>query len=47
MVFSTAGILISDYLQAKYPATEIEKQQVEALSPVTVVDHVDYTKTNR
>ncbi|KAI8144246.1 hypothetical protein BJV82DRAFT_608852 [Fennellomyces sp. T-0311] len=47
MVFSTAGILISDLLESQYPATEAEKQRAEALSPVTVVDHIDHTKTSR
>ncbi|KAI9249430.1 hypothetical protein BDA99DRAFT_564391 [Phascolomyces articulosus] len=45
MVFSTVGILASDYLENQFPATEDEKLKAEALSPVTVVDHAD--KSNR
>ncbi|SAL95318.1 hypothetical protein [Absidia glauca] len=39
MVFATAGMLLSDYIEDKRPATEFEKEQLEMISPVTVVDH--------
>lgn len=39
MIFATAGIVISDYLEQKFPATEQEKERAEALSPITVIDH--------
>ncbi|KAI9497208.1 hypothetical protein BDB00DRAFT_805434 [Zychaea mexicana] len=41
MIFATTGMLLSEHLEKQYPATEDEKLQAEALSPVTVVDHVD------
>ncbi|KAI8077888.1 uncharacterized protein BX664DRAFT_343738 [Halteromyces radiatus] len=40
MVFATAGMVLSDYIEEKRPATEAEKEQLEMISPVTVVDHV-------
>ncbi|KAL1934193.1 hypothetical protein VTP01DRAFT_6375 [Rhizomucor pusillus] len=39
MIFATAGIVVSDYLEQKFPATEQEKELAEAMSPITVVDH--------
>lgn len=41
MIFSTVGILASDYAEKQFPATEDEKLKAEALSPITVVDHAD------
>lgn len=38
MVFATIGIAVSDYLERKFPATEREKIEAEALSPIIVVD---------
>ncbi|ORZ21586.1 hypothetical protein BCR42DRAFT_434486 [Absidia repens] len=40
MVFATAGMLLSDYIEDKRPATDAEREQMEMISPVTVVDHV-------
>ncbi|KAI9304788.1 hypothetical protein BJ944DRAFT_249598 [Cunninghamella echinulata] len=40
MVFATAGMLISDYIEEKRPATLLEKEELEKISPITVVDHV-------
>ncbi|ORX59804.1 hypothetical protein DM01DRAFT_1405279 [Hesseltinella vesiculosa] len=39
MAFATMGMMVSDYMEARRPATSIEKDQLEALSPVLVVDH--------
>ncbi|KAI7853311.1 hypothetical protein BDC45DRAFT_570097 [Circinella umbellata] len=41
MIFSTVGILGSDYIEKQFPATEDEKLKAEALSPIIVVDHTD------
>ncbi|KAI9323131.1 hypothetical protein BX666DRAFT_1883612 [Dichotomocladium elegans] len=41
MAFATFGMLISDYLENQFPATEREKSQAAALSPIIVVDHKD------
>ncbi|CAO3614827.1 unnamed protein product [Cunninghamella blakesleeana] len=35
MFFATAGMLISDYIEEKRPATIIEKEQLEKMSPIT------------
>ncbi|KAI8384938.1 uncharacterized protein BYT42DRAFT_643673 [Radiomyces spectabilis] len=44
MAFATAGMLLSDYLEEKRPATELEKEELEIMSPIVVVDHVDHSK---
>lgn len=39
MVFATAGMYLSDLIEEKRPATELEKQELELMSPIVVVDH--------
>lgn len=39
MVFATAGMLIADLIEQQKPASELEKLELEMLSPITVVDH--------
>ncbi|KAI8063703.1 uncharacterized protein B0P05DRAFT_555359 [Gilbertella persicaria] len=38
MVFATAGMYFADYIEQKKPATELEKQELEIMSPIVVVD---------
>ncbi|KAI7906311.1 uncharacterized protein BX663DRAFT_557997 [Cokeromyces recurvatus] len=39
MIFATAGMYVADYLEEKKPANELEKQELELMSPIVVVDH--------
>ncbi|KAI7892152.1 uncharacterized protein EV154DRAFT_505784 [Mucor mucedo] len=39
MIFATAGMYLADLIEQQKPATEIEKLQLEMLSPIVVVDH--------
>lgn len=41
MAFATCGMLVSDYIEQQFPASDKEKQQAEAMSPIVVVDHKD------
>lgn len=41
MAFATYGMLVSDYIEQQFPASDKEKQQAEAMSPIVVVDHKD------
>lgn len=39
MAFATAGIFLADLIEQQKPASDLEKLELEMLSPVTVVDH--------
>lgn len=39
MAFSAVGLLIADYMEREKPASELEKQELELMSPIIVVDH--------
>lgn len=39
MVFSTVGIFIADIIENQKPATALDKQELELMSPIVVVDH--------
>jgi hypothetical protein len=39
MAFATAGMLMADAIEEQKPASELEKQELEMMSPITVVDH--------
>ncbi|CAO3702283.1 unnamed protein product [Rhizopus stolonifer] len=38
MAFSTVGILLADFVETQKPASVIEKQEIELMSPILVVD---------
>lgn len=39
MIFATAGMYLADLIEQQKPASEIEKLELEMLSPIVVVDH--------
>lgn len=39
MAFSAVGLLIADYMEMEKPASELEKQELELMSPIIVIDH--------
>ncbi|KAG2234975.1 hypothetical protein BDF21DRAFT_497065 [Thamnidium elegans] len=39
MAFATAGIFLADLIEEQKPASDLEKLELEILSPITVVDH--------
>ncbi|KAI8976099.1 hypothetical protein BDB01DRAFT_853394 [Pilobolus umbonatus] len=39
MAFATVGMGIADWIEEQKPATVVEKQELELLSPIIVVDH--------
>lgn len=38
MAFSTMGILLADFVETQKPASVTEKQELELMSPILVVD---------
>ncbi|KAI8067822.1 hypothetical protein BC940DRAFT_300544 [Gongronella butleri] len=41
MAFATFGMFASDYIEQQRPASSSETEEMQQLSPVVVVDHVD------
>ncbi|CAO3615150.1 unnamed protein product [Mucor fragilis] len=39
MLFATAGMYLADLIEEQKPASELEKQELEMMSPIVVVDH--------
>ncbi|KAI8642055.1 hypothetical protein BD408DRAFT_443734 [Parasitella parasitica] len=39
MLFATAGMYLADLIEEQKPASELEKQQLEIMSPIVIVDH--------
>lgn len=39
MIFATAGMYLADLIEQQKPATEIERLELEILSPIVIVDH--------
>ncbi|KAI8883575.1 hypothetical protein K501DRAFT_249394 [Backusella circina FSU 941] len=39
MAFATAGMFLADVIEEQKPASELDKQELEMMSPITVVDH--------
>jgi hypothetical protein len=39
MLFATAGMFLADLIEEQKPASDLEKQELEMMSPIVVVDH--------
>ncbi|CAO3609719.1 unnamed protein product [Mucor hiemalis] len=39
MIFATAGMFLADMIEEQKPASDLEKQELEMMSPIVVVDH--------
>ncbi|KAI8374047.1 hypothetical protein EDC96DRAFT_498353 [Choanephora cucurbitarum] len=45
MAFATAGMYLADYIEEKKPASDLEKQELEMMSPIVVVDRQQKPKS--